>query len=438
MICKVKKTIDKYSLLNNVKSVAVGVSGGADSMCLLDILRKLKDEYGIILNVVHLNHNIRGEEAERDEEFVKNFCEKNNLEFFLFSEDIPALSEKYGLSEEECGRKVRYECFEKVNCDAVAVAHSLSDSVETVLFNLSRGSGCKGLSGIPVKREPNIIRPLIECSREEIEVYCEKNKVPYITDSTNLSDDYSRNYIRHNIVSNFKRLNPNFEKAVIRASKSIEEEHSFIVDSADKLLIEAEADGGYKRDIFLKAHPAVRKEAFSVLLKEKMKKDLQNKHVELVEEAFILKKSKIEIRKGLYIDLSSDIISFCSAKNKIEPWSSELKNERFYTPFGTYILKEAKKGDENAFDADKIEFELTLSSRKEGDKFYNKKRKNTKSLKKLFNELKISTEVRNAISVLRDGEKVVWIESIGTDGNYLPSETSKRIMKLNKLEEGES
>ena len=169
-------------------------------MCLLEILSKLKDEYGIILKAVHLNHNIRGQEALRDQRVVEEFCQKLGIECLSYSVDIPALAKEMGIGEEECGRIKRYECFNDAGCDAVATAHTLSDSIETMMFNLIRGTGLKGLCGIPAKRD-NIIRPLIECTRSEIESYCKDNKIDYVTDSTNLTDDYTRNYIRHNIVS---------------------------------------------------------------------------------------------------------------------------------------------------------------------------------------------------------------------------------------------
>ena len=141
MICKVKSTIERHKMLEGVKTVAVGLSGGADSMCLTDILIKLKVQYGVVVKAVHINHNIRGKEAERDENHVREYCKENGIELLVFSEDIPSHSKELGISEEECGRKVRYECFRKANCDAIATAHTLSDSVETSVFNFIRGTG---------------------------------------------------------------------------------------------------------------------------------------------------------------------------------------------------------------------------------------------------------------------------------------------------------
>ena len=171
MICKVRNTIEKYGLLNDVSTLAVGVSGGADSMCLLEILSKLKQEYDIIIKAVHINHNIRGDEALRDQKMVEDYCQKLGIDCRVYSVDVPALAKEMGIGEEECGRLKRYECFDNVGCDAVATAHTLSDSIETMMFNLIRGTGLRGLCGIPAKRD-NVIRPLIDCTRGEIEDYC--------------------------------------------------------------------------------------------------------------------------------------------------------------------------------------------------------------------------------------------------------------------------
>ena len=235
MICKVINTIEKHKMLNGVRSVAVGLSGGADSMCLINVLLELKSRYNIVIKAVHINHNIRGNEAERDECFVREFCNKMGIELLSFNFDIPSLSKKYNISEEECGRNIRYDCFAKADCDVVATAHTLSDSVETVVFNLLRGTGSKGLKGIPAKRYPNIIRPLIDCTREEIETYCRNNDISFITDSSNLTDIYKRNYIRHNIIPAFSEINKSALRSIAKTSEIIEEESDFIDGQASFL-----------------------------------------------------------------------------------------------------------------------------------------------------------------------------------------------------------
>ena len=429
MICKVISTIEKHRMLDGVRTVAVGLSGGADSMCLTDILIKLKVQYDIIVKAVHINHNIRGEEAKHDENHVREYCEKNGIELLVFSEDIPSLSKELGLGEEECGRKVRYECFRKAGCDVIATAHTLSDSVETAVFNLLRGTGSKGF-GIAAERKPDIIRPLIECTREEIESYCKQNSIPYVTDSTNLEDDYRRNYIRHRLLPSFAEINPSYAQAVARAGEIIKEESAFIEEEAEKLLKKSATDTGYDKNAFIKAHPAVRKRAFRIILEEKMHKPVEYRHISLCEEGILKKNNRIELSEDLYISFESDIIHFCTLKKAADTWSTCVNDFSAETPFGKFSLVKAQEG--YGIDISKVKNQLVFSSKSDGDKIYLKKRKVTKSLKKLFNEMKIPPEERNSVVVLKDGENVVWVEGVGIDGNYIKKADSDEVYVIIK------
>lgn len=432
MICKVKNTIDKYGLFSCVKSVAVGVSGGADSMCLLNILSKLKDEYGIILKAVHINHNLRGVEALRDENFVRDYCNNNGINLEVFSIDIRSLSDSSSLSEEECGRRERYRCFGSVGCDAVATAHTLSDSIETMLFNLARGTGLKGLCGIPVKREPNIIRPLIECTRQEIEEYCKDNNVPFITDSTNLTDDYTRNHIRHNLVPGLSVINKAYEKSILRCFNSLNEDEEYLHSETMKLIEACCIGEGYSADNLRNAPSALRKRAIAHILKDEMSKSIEGKHIDLINEAVLNSYGKIEIASDYYAEVKSGQLKFSFISSLSNEWKSPFVNGKAETQCGTFYLEKCDKNDPDAFDFDKIKYELFISSRLPGDRFTFKSRGVTKSLKKLFNEMKIPAEKRNAVPVLHDGENVVWIDGIGVNSLYKSGENTKNIMKIIK------
>ena len=434
MICKVKRTVEKYGLIGeNIKSVAVGFSGGADSLCLLDILSKLKEDYGIILKAVHVNHNIRGDEALRDELFVRSYCNERGIELLVFGVDVPALAHERKISLEECGRQVRYECFEKAGCDVVAVAHTLSDSIETFLFNLARGTGAKGLSGISPKREPSVIRPLIECTRNEIEAYCEENSLKYVTDSTNLSDDYTRNHIRHNLVPAFEKINSDFVASFQRAMGSIREENSFVEGCAERLLDESSCERGWKLSALKSADVAVLKKSILFMLKDRMKKPPEAKHIDACFSLIKEGKGKIELSKDLYISADGDIIAFTCPKDNAPEWKSSFFNGVAETPYGEFSLIEGEKNSTSSFDADKVKLsELYLSSRHPGDCFTDKKRGVTKSLKKLFNEMKIPAEKRNTVAVLHNGESVVWIEDIGVNAIYIPDENTQKIFTVKK------
>src|SRR5699024_2969941 len=204
MINKVGSYICENDMLKMGDRIVIGVSGGADSVCLFYVFLDLVKKYNLELFVVHVNHGIRGQEADKDEAFVKSLCKEHRVSFISVKKDVPKIAKLEGLSEEEAGRNVRYEafyqCYLENACNKIAVAHNKNDNAETILFHLFRGSGIKGLSGIPPKRD-SIIRPLLCVEREEIERYLEKKKIPYIIDRSNLEEDYTRNKIRHKVLS---------------------------------------------------------------------------------------------------------------------------------------------------------------------------------------------------------------------------------------------
>ena len=235
---KIERANREFCLFENKSGILAGLSGGADSVCLLLNLKGLSQKYGFRLCALHINHLIRGKEADRDEEFSRNLCEKLGVEFFCERVDIPALSIKLKTSTELTARNERYRLFTKIcsreNLDCVATAHTQSDSTETVLFNVIRGSGAGGLCGIPAKRALDngfcVIRPLIYVTRSEIEEYLKSNNQDFITDSTNLSDDYTRNYLRNRIIPQLKEINPSFEESISRLSNTIRYDNVYLTE----------------------------------------------------------------------------------------------------------------------------------------------------------------------------------------------------------------
>ena len=322
-----------------------------------------------------------------------------------------------------------------MNCDAVAVAHTLSDSIETMLFNLARGTGTKGLCGIPPKREPNIIRPLIECTRSEIEQYVKDNNISFVTDLTNLEDDYTRNFIRHNIVPFFSKVNGDFENGFLKAMTILRNENDFIEETVQSVLSKAKKGDNYIREVIRNAHPSIRQRAIRYIIEPILQKSVEKRHIDLTEKAIINGSGKIELAKNLYICVNSDIIFF---QRRFETddiaWESELHNGYFLTPYGKFsleIIENPEKITKNDIDLTKIEGKLVLSGRRQGDCFFSKKRGNTKTLKKLFCEMKIPLEKRNSIAVLHNEKGVVWVEGIGTDGRYIP-QSNERVLRIKK------
>ena len=199
---KVFAFIKEYDMLSPGDKVVAGVSGGADSVCLLSVLREWSRRYGLELAVVHVHHGIR-EEAEEDLQFVEKLCGRYGVPFYAERADVPALAIRWQCGEEEAGRRFRYEAFERIadriGAGRIAVAHNLNDLSETMLFHLFRGSGIRGLSGIPAVRG-KVIRPLLCVERGEIEAYLEELGQDFCRDGTNEKDDYTRNRIRHHVL----------------------------------------------------------------------------------------------------------------------------------------------------------------------------------------------------------------------------------------------
>lgn len=231
---KILETINKYKLIESGDGIVVGVSGGPDSMCLVNSLIEINKNSKIDLNfkiyVAHINHMIR-KEADSETEYVKEFCKKNNIQCYIKKIDVLEIAKKEKIGTEEAGRNIRYSFFDeilkKTNSNKIAIAHNMNDKVETVLMNIIRGSGPSGLKGIEAKRDDKYIRPLIEISRDKIEQYCEKNKIAPKIDKSNYDNIYTRNKIRNLLIPYLKKeFNPNIIQAINKLSEiSIDEQN---------------------------------------------------------------------------------------------------------------------------------------------------------------------------------------------------------------------
>ena len=239
---KILETIKKYNMIENGEKVVLAVSGGPDSICMLDILNDIKNDETIDINfeivVAHVNHMIR-KEAEEDEKYVKKYCEEKQIEFYSKSIDVQKMANNNKIGVEEAGRKARYDFFdeilERTNAQKIAIAHNKNDKVETVLMHILRGSGINGLKGIEAKRG-KYIRPLIECERNEIEVYCSKKNLQPRIDKTNFENEYTRNKVRNLLIPYIqKEFNPNLIKTIDRLSNLVAEEEKYMDKQVEKV-----------------------------------------------------------------------------------------------------------------------------------------------------------------------------------------------------------
>ena len=424
---KLLEAVECFSLLDGVKSITVALSGGADSMALLCALSSLKDKLGITLYAAHFNHKIRGEEADRDEQFVKEQCEKMKVPLFLGSNDVPKFAEENHLSLELAARQLRYEFLDSVCEGVIATAHTASDNLETMLFNITRGTSAKGICGIPPKRD-NIIRPLIFCTREEIENYCKQNEIPFVTDSTNLCDEYSRNKLRLKVVPVLKELNSAVEKNASRAARSLYEDNEFIDGIAKAEYDKRINEGKLNVEGFDTLHTAIQKRVIKSYLFKIGVKDLDNLHLQSVLK-IALYGGKTQINKKINLICKDGFLY------KIEEIKSEFFVEILKEDFA-FFEKNKKVHNlllKNAIDCDKIEGKLVLRNRVFGDEIRINGRNCTKTLKKLFTEKKVPLCERAAWPVISDDQGVVWVYNMGVAERVAVDEKTKSIFKINAV-----
>lgn len=236
---KVIQTIQKNHLIETGDKVIIGVSGGPDSICLLHILNEIKEILGITLYVAHVNHKIR-KNANLDEQYVQEFCKKINIPFFAKQIDVQKIAKQNKMGLEEAGRKARYdffeEIYEKIGANKIATAHTANDNAETVIMHFIRGTGLNGLKGIEKTRQNKYIRPLIECTREEVEEYCEKNNLNPRIDETNEENIYTRNKIRNICIPYIKNeFNQNIVKTINRLAEIVTEEDEYLQNQTEKI-----------------------------------------------------------------------------------------------------------------------------------------------------------------------------------------------------------
>ncbi len=273
----VKNNIKEYDLIKKGDKVVVAVSGGPDSMCLLDSLYRLKDELDISLVVAHVNHGIR-KESDGEKEYVYNYCKERDIPFNYLKVDIPTLSKEKKMSEETCGREIRYNFFEEVrkkeNANVIAVAHNLNDNVETILLNEIRGCGLKGLTGMDFKFG-NIIRPLLTIEKKDIIVYNNELGLNPCIDKTNEEEIYLRNKIRLSLIPYLQELNPNFVTNICRMRNILKEDNDFIEKYADSIfneiiISENNSQITFKFGQLLKQHESIQKRVVRKVIERKI------------------------------------------------------------------------------------------------------------------------------------------------------------------------
>lgn len=441
---KVLTTIQNYDLIEPNSRVLVALSGGSDSMCLLNILSELQDELKISICAAHINHNLRGNDSLRDEKFVVDYCKEHNIELYLISVDINSVAKEKGVSIEEAGREVRYNFFDSINnVDVIATAHNLNDRIETFLFNFTRGTTLKGLCSIPIKRE-RIVRPLIDCTKYEIVNYCTENNIPFVIDNTNEGFEYSRNKIRNAVVTQLKTINPNFEQAALRCLYSINEDDDYLAQQAVVNYQSSEFDGKFNIDDLSNLHPAIRKRVLSLIVSLNTDIGIDSHLITQIDKliknyAETKAGSKYQLVDKLYLRTRAGFLEFVGGETSeiictplqfgendcgkykitIELCKnfniSQINNRNFYTYYCDY---------------NKIRGNLSVRGRLPSDRINLSERKISKELRKLQNELNIPPEERDTLPIICDEKGIIMVHKCGLDARTITDKDTKTALKI--------
>jgi len=446
---KALKTIKQYNMINPGDTIAVCLSGGADSMALFHFLCSQRDIMGISVMALHVNHGLRSE-SQQEEIFVKDYCRKLGADYVVTRFDMNNAEKPQGLSTESWARNLRYKFFfrqAKEHGAKLATAHTASDRAETVLFNITRGTSLKGAVGIPPVRD-NIVRPLIDCTRDEIEKYCRDNNIPYVNDRTNFQDIYSRNKIRLKVVPVLKEINPVAERAINDFARENREIYTLLTQLSDSLYRKSVGSGGLDVNILKSEHPAVIKN----LLRNQLDRldCLSKDNINAIYDALENTQFKRQLSQDTFCRIKNGWLSFYTPKAPsatytdysiaVEPGET-VQFWHFTYEFSVVSYEEYRKITENdknhltyGVDCDKIKGILKLRTRKQGDRITLPQRNVTKTLKKLFTEDKIPRDFRNKIPVLSDEtDSVLWLGDYGTNKPYVPSVNTNKVLLIKQM-----
>lgn len=432
--------------------VIAACSGGADSMALLLFLLRRAADLHIMVEACHVNHGLRGAEADRDQKFVEEFCRAHGVKLHLYS--VPALGilppENAG---EEWARRLRYDFFDRLTegGTCVATAHTLTDQSETLLFRMARGTGVHGMGGIPAAR-PGFVRPLLCLTRAETECYCEALGQPWVTDGTNLSDDYARNRLRHHALPALRQVNPAAEQAMGRLAEQMARTDAYLTRRAAELLEKAALPGeenGWELGTLQKADPVELEYALHGLVGQW--RDPEEKYITLLAECVAAGSGAVQLLSGVSYRAEKGVLRCQTAKTAEVPAPALPLQPGEYSLPGGFVLhitlenyekkvKSAvvhKKDLKWMADYAKIQTGTLLRTRKPGDTFAEAGRGVSKSLKKLYNELSVPPEERELWPLLAAENRVLWLWGRGFAEGLAPDETTKTILRIETHKKGE-
>ena len=436
---KARNTIEKFHMFPRQAHIVVGLSGGADSVALLHVLSSLKEEFQWEITAVHIHHGLRGEDADKDAAFAEEFCKKLDISCIVRRFDVKAEAKGRKLGEEETGRILRYEVFQKVagKDGFIAVAHHRQDQAETLLMRLCRGTGLTGLVGMsPVNG--NICRPLLFCGRAEIEQYCKENDLNWQEDATNQEERYIRNKLRLKVLPILAEINPKAVAHISETAELLALEEDFLEQQASACYESVKLDGAevaLDRQKLLELHPAMRKRVLRKAMSEFLSADVSQVQIEALED--MLKKETGKSRdflEGIHAENRYDALVLSPKREKAEGYQYALfVDETVVIPEGgisvTLWLSETYVGntdDTKCFDFEKLNGELSCRTRKTGD--FIPMKNGRKKIKDLFIDEKVPRKEREIFPLIAVGEEVLWAVGLRVSERHQPDENTKNYL----------
>ncbi|MBN1406022.1 MAG: tRNA lysidine(34) synthetase TilS [Candidatus Omnitrophica bacterium] len=447
MLKKIKHTINKFHLLRKGDTVLIACSGGPDSICLLLALYYLKKEIGINLCAAHLNHCLRGAESDKDELYVKKITSGLSIPLFTQSADANAFARKNKLSLEDAARRIRYgflaDIAGKIKANKIATAHTNEDQAETVLMRLLKGSGLRGLCGIPVKRQLDknilVVRPMLETSKKEILSFLKIKRIKPRYDSSNLKDVFLRNKIRNKLIPYIeKNFSPQIKNILAKAADNVATDYEYLLGMQknifDKTAVKSPGKTGLSLEKIKFMHPSLKRGVVRLAI-ENVKGNLNKidyRHWDEIEDLISKRKlnSQVHLPGGISVVKKSRTLDFLiktNAVKKIIPAPIEIKQVILKCPPKTL----GKSKNVEYFDADRIAFPLKIRFRESADKMKPLGMKQHKRLQDIFVDDKIDSDKRGAIPVVVDATgRIVWVYGVRMSEDFKITPSTKKYLRM--------
>jgi tRNA(Ile)-lysidine synthase len=447
---RVREALKKYAMVKGGETVLVGLSGGPDSVCLLHVLGSLKEEYGLALHALYVNHNLRPEENAAEIKFCGDLCGRLGVNFIVKSAEVTAYADEKGMNKQEAARELRYRLFEETahehNAEKIALGHNADDQAETFFMRALRGAGPMGLSGIPPVRG-RFIRPLIDIERDAIETFLEEKRIPFVVDSSNLKPDYARNRLRHGVMPLLKEFNPNLTASLTNTMSVLREEEryfSILVTKTMMKLISRKTSG--RIELFLSPLESLEKVVLRRVLRRAIEEteDLRGIGFVHIENVMRLIKEgrsgdRLYLPKGIRVIRDYSLLVMTSESPvKIPAYDLQPPAECALRGAGLVIKAlfeegPADPGDGRSsvlLDAGRMQFPLQVRSRRDGDFFFPRGFGRRKKLQDFFVDEKIPRDERDCVPVVASGGDIIWIAGYRADERFRVTGSTERFLRL--------